>query len=115
MASVDIENMDLAQLRAHRAEVDRMIAKRETETREAAKQAALAAVRQYGFEFSDLFPVSGASRSMSEDKKERKPVAPKYAHPENPSLTWSGRGRTPKWVTEMQDAGRDLEDLKIKN
>lgn len=27
-------------------------------------------------------------------------VKPQFAHPENPGLTWSGRGRTPSWVLD---------------
>ena len=27
-------------------------------------------------------------------------VKPQFAHPENPGLTWSGRGRTPTWVLD---------------
>ena len=36
---------------------------------------------------------------------------PKYRHPENPELTWSGRGRRPQWINEALDSGRTLEDL----
>lgn len=115
MASVDIEQLDLAQLRAHKADVERLIVKREQETREQAKQAALAAVRQFGFDFADLFPGAGSGRPASEGKKERKAVAPVYAHPENPALTWTGRGRPPKWVEEQLAAGKTREDLKIAN
>lgn len=25
---------------------------------------------------------------------------PKYRHPENPDLTWTGKGRAPRWVHE---------------
>lgn len=32
-------------------------------------------------------------------------VAAKYAHPKNPSLTWSGRARTPKRVADLEAEG----------
>ena len=38
---------------------------------------------------------------------------PKYRHPENPSLTWSGRGRQPAWFKEAIDAGTSRDDLLI--
>ncbi|MBO9468145.1 H-NS histone family protein [Tropicibacter sp. R15_0] len=41
------------------------------------------------------------------------PVAPKYRHPENPALTWSGRGRKPKWFVEALEQGKTPEDLAI--
>lgn len=40
-------------------------------------------------------------------------VAAKYAHPENASMTWSGRGRKPKWVEAALDAGKTMADLEI--
>lgn len=41
------------------------------------------------------------------------PVAAKYRHPEDPSKTWTGRGRQPVWVREHLEAGNSLESLAI--
>ena len=38
-------------------------------------------------------------------------VAPKYRHPSDPNLTWSGRGKRPAWVAEALASGKSLEDL----
>ncbi len=38
-------------------------------------------------------------------------VAAKYRHPDNPGLTWSGRGKRPTWVNEALAAGKTLDDL----
>ena len=35
-------------------------------------------------------------------------VKQKYRNPNNPSQTWSGRGKQPRWVSEMMVAGRKL-------
>ena len=45
--------------------------------------------------------------------KKRVATGPKYRHPDDPDLTWSGRGRRPHWLTEALEAGHDLDDLKI--
>ena len=34
-----------------------------------------------------------------------------YRHPENPTLTWSGRGRKPSWFAAHVDAGKNPDDL----
>ncbi len=39
---------------------------------------------------------------------------PKYQSPSDPTLTWSGRGRKPKWVQKWVDGGNDLEKLLIR-
>ena len=45
--------------------------------------------------------------------EKRAAAEPKFRHPTDPNLTWSGRGRRPRWLTEALEAGRDLDDLKI--
>lgn len=37
----------------------------------------------------------------------------KYRHPENPSKTWSGRGRQPGWYKDAIESGKTPEDLAI--
>jgi DNA-binding protein H-NS len=33
---------------------------------------------------------------------------PKYRHPDNPDLTWSGRGRKPGCIAEALETGKSL-------
>src|ERR1700752_1073214 len=40
-------------------------------------------------------------------------VSPKFQNPEQPSQTWSGRGRQPRWVNELLEAGRTFDELRI--
>jgi DNA-binding protein H-NS len=44
---------------------------------------------------------------------DRAHVAPKYRNPDNPSETWSGRGRQPRWLTAALKTGRKLRDFEI--
>jgi DNA-binding protein H-NS len=36
----------------------------------------------------------------------------KFRHPEQPALVWSGRGKTPVWLRELERAGR-LEEARL--
>ena len=38
---------------------------------------------------------------------------PKFVHPENPSKTWSGRGRQPQWFKDALASGKKESDLAI--
>ena len=49
----------------------------------------------------------------TETKTARAPVPPKYQHPENPVLTWSGRGRKPQWFVDALTGGKTAEDMAI--
>lgn len=40
-------------------------------------------------------------------------VAPKYRNPNNPTETWSGRGRQPRWLTAALKSGKKLRDFEI--
>jgi DNA-binding protein H-NS len=43
------------------------------------------------------------------------PVFPKYRNPQEPSETWSGRGRQPRWLTTALTTGHAIEEFAIAN
>jgi DNA-binding protein H-NS len=45
--------------------------------------------------------------------RKRAPATAKYANPANPSDTWSGRGRKPRWFEAALNAGKSPEDLAL--
>jgi DNA-binding protein H-NS len=63
-----------------------------------------------GYTLNDLVDGRSATKRSSKDAAKN---APKYRHPENPSLTWSGRGRQPGWYKEALESGKAPEDLLI--
>jgi DNA-binding protein H-NS len=57
-------------------------------------------------------------RSSSDEPRQRRPypkVYPKFRNPEQPSQTWSGRGKQPSWVSQLLKAGKSIDDLRIPN
>jgi len=56
-------------------------------------------------------PRKGSTRKSTAGTK----VAPKYRNPDQPSQTWSGRGKHPKWMTDaMAASGRKPDDFLIR-
>ena len=49
----------------------------------------------------------------TETKSARTTAAAKYRHPENPALTWSGRGRKPHWFAEALASGKTASQMEI--
>jgi DNA-binding protein H-NS len=48
--------------------------------------------------------------------RQRRPypkVRPKFRNPDDPSITWSGRGKHPRWLNEFLAAGRTIDDFRI--
>lgn len=65
-----------------------------------------------GYSLKEL--VGKASRSVkSKKRRARKPVAVKYRHPQHANLTWTGRGRKPRWVAEWLAKGKTIEALAV--
>ncbi|MCK1339082.1 H-NS histone family protein [Bradyrhizobium sp. 38] len=46
-------------------------------------------------------------------RRQYPPVRPKYRNPKNPTETWSGRGRVPRWLKPQLRGGRKLDDFLI--
>jgi DNA-binding protein H-NS len=40
-------------------------------------------------------------------------VLPKFRNPIEPSQTWSGRGKKPRWVLDQLKSGKQLDDFRI--
>ncbi len=46
--------------------------------------------------------------------KKGKKVAAKYSNPNDPGITWTGRGVAPKWMQELINAGHNKSEYLIK-
>ena len=104
---MNLDEMSLADLKKLQKDVDRAITSFSERQKRAALAVAEAAVKEMGFTLSDLVGVGKPARSKSE-------LPAKYQHPENPALTWSGRGRKPAWIHEALDAAKSLDMFLIK-
>lgn len=81
-----------------------MVYKQESE-RASIKEELIARAQEAGFNIGDLFPTGrkGAKTKGSSGAL--------YRNPEDSSMTWSGRGRKPKWLSE---AGGDIERFRVR-
>ncbi|KRP91687.1 H-NS histone family protein [Bradyrhizobium sp. NBAIM20] len=62
-----------------------------------------------------LRKIEGKTGGQTEGRARRPypPVLPKYQNPKNPTETWSGRGKQPRWLKAQLRAGKKLNDLLI--
>ena len=42
-------------------------------------------------------------------------VLPKFRNPAEPSQTWAGRGKQPRWLTAQLRSGKRIDDFRIKS
>ena len=103
---MELDALSLKELKKLQNDVGKAISTYEDRMKKEALAELEAKAREMGFNLNELLGGSKGKRTGGT-------VAPKYAHPENPELTWTGRGRKPKWVEEALSSGKSLEDLAI--
>ena len=100
----NLENMSAAELAAMQTRIEQMKIEKQVSERATVKQMLIDMAKQAGFELRDLFGRGGKKGS----------VAVKYRDPANPSNTWTGRGRMPRWMTAATKGGKaKKEDFLI--
>ena len=52
--------------------------------------------------------------SRSHERRPYPPVYPKFRNPTQPSETWAGRGKRPRWLRAQLRSGRKLDDFRIQ-
>lgn len=63
-------------------------------------------VSQSGFDVSDIFGGRGGARKGSK-------VAIKYRNPKDPTQTWTGRGRKPRWMADALAKGQKMDNFLV--
>jgi len=56
---------------------------------------------------------NGKVRVPKRARRPYPPVRPKFRNPENPSETWAGRGKQPRWLVAQLKAGKKADDFRI--
>lgn len=104
MNDKELSEMTLEELKSLQTRVSRAIETFEDRRRKEALAVVEAKAREMGFSITELYG----------GRKKGPAVRPaKYRHPENPELTWSGRGRQPQWFKDAIAAGAEPEDFLI--
>ncbi len=105
MAEINLDALSLDALKQLQKDVAKAIADFEARRQREAIAAVEAKAREHGFTFAELAAAAPAKKSTKS--------APKYQHPENPSITWTGKGRQPEWIKDGLEAGKSLDDFLI--
>lgn len=104
---MDLSTFTTAELKVFLAEIPAELKRREKDEKARIRKEIEALASRSGYSLDELL---GEAKAQF---KQVKKVAPKYQHPTDSSLTWTGRGRQPKWLREFVEGGGSLEALVI--
>lgn len=93
-----LSHHELVQLKA---DVERVIAEKQAAERNALKQRLADMAKAQGFSLEEI---------VGKGRKGKGSVPVKYRDPKNPENTWTGRGRTPRWLVAATKGGRTKKE-----
>ena len=102
---IDLSKMSMDELKQLRKDAEAAIKGFAERRRAEAMKAIEAVAKEHGMSVDEIVGGKGKSR------KAKAPA--KYANPENPAETWSGRGRQPAWYKAAIEAGKSPKSLEI--
>ena len=108
MARPALDKLSRNELLELQFDVEETLKRREADDRAAVKAEMIALATKRGLSLEEIL---GMGRSNGRGKGS---VAVKYRNPDNPTETWTGRGRQPRWLVAFQRKGGKLEKCLIK-
>lgn len=110
--AVQLDNLSIEELEQVISDARRLIEKKREEAVARARADIERIAATTGYSLEDLLGM-GKPRARAPSRVQ-KPVAEKYRNPRDPSQSWSGRGKRPRWLQDLLQQGATLESLQIR-
>jgi DNA-binding protein H-NS len=102
MAKINgLDKMSYADLAQLRTQIDRMMVDKQNSERVALRQKLADMAKEHGLSLEEV---------LGKGRKGKGSVAPKYRDPKNPTNTWTGRGRMPRWMVAATKGGKSSKN-----
>lgn len=108
--TADLSKLTLDELLSLEARVKLAIEEWKSAQMNELKERLEAEAAKFGLTLADVMKLNSTS---SKPEKKVGTVAPKYRNPNNPNETWTGRGRAPKWLVELETTGALRKQFQI--
>lgn len=105
--NINLAPLSIAELEQLIADANTLIEKKKNESIRNARAEIERIAKEAGVTVEELVGISKPGKAV------RKPAAVKFRHPEDSSLTWSGRGKRPNWLQAELAKGKQIEDFAI--
>jgi DNA-binding protein H-NS len=108
--AVNLNNLSIQELEDVIAQANDLIEKKREQAVAKARADIEKIAASTGYSVQDLLGLRNARARKAGAKK----VADKYRNPKDPTQSWSGRGKRPKWLQEVLEKGGKLENYLVK-
>lgn len=105
---MELSKLTFAELKSLSETICEEIGTREQDEIRKARDQILAIVQSVGLPLSDLLSVKSGKGG-----KPVKSVDVKFRHPSDTSKSWTGRGRKPAWIFELEQSGQ-IDSARVK-
>jgi DNA-binding protein H-NS len=107
---IDLEALSIPELEALIEQAHDLIDRKQKEAVTSARAEIQKIATTVGMSVEELLGLQAGKKAP----KEKKAVAVKYRNPKDHTQTWSGRGKQPRWLTEVLAVGGSLENFRVK-
>lgn len=111
MATIDLSNYNLGELKGLQFDVEKEIKSRQQQEVRKAREQILAIAQDVGLPVEALLSAK-SGKSGKSAKGGQSVGSAQYRNPDDNAQTWTGRGRKPKWVIDALSNGKNLGDLR---
>lgn len=109
MKKLNLSALSASELQQLKSDIEKELNERSSKLQAIDEVRKLAAAK--GLRMEDLFAELGVIKPRG--KRELGPAPVRYRHPENASLTWSGRGKRPNWMKEAMANGLQEDSMRV--
>lgn len=114
--AIDLNSMSRKELEKLKRDVEKALDRAEKQDLKRARDAAAKAAAEFGLSLEQLVDAPKPGPKPGRRKAAKKPVMKgkaKYANPDDPKVTWTGKGRQPDWFKAAVAAGKSRESMEI--
>ena len=104
MPDIDLTQLSKRELQGLSKDIDKELKRREVEDKKNILLQMKELAASVGMTVEEIIENTPQKKTKGE---------PKYRNPDDPTQTWTGRGKRPGWLNEQLDRGKTLEDLEI--
>lgn len=109
MKTKDLFTYNVSELKGLLHDIDQEFSNRQQSELQKAREDILAIAQSAGISIESLL-ATGPLKQKTQGKK----VLPQFQNPADRSITWTGRGRPPRWVVEAEQKGVSRESFRVQ-